>query len=174
MNFLIKYLILIPIFLSACATSKPEKIPEINSAILPATQIEILMPKTLRLMVTNTRVINQQFGNSPQVEQAVFSAMKDSLSRGGITLDSKSPNSMMITSEDCKEIQKNSECLDLSSQLKTGKYSLQCDGHSSATMRKGNSTYNSFAGDVNDVFQSALNTIINCYNKNSSPEAFKK
>ena len=145
--------------LCSCATH-PEQVPVIQAAVLPPLRIESLKPQNVSLTVSCTRAINQHACNSEQIEALLKSVMMDSLDRGGIKVLPHSKNEMLLTVEDCTNVDPNDECVSLMLTLKTPRYEVESGGRSQNGYRRDNGSSVGGFGDVTKAYQEDLQMAI--------------
>jgi hypothetical protein len=143
---------------SACATSHPEQVPEIDRREIPALMLKNLNPQVLEVSVSNHRKVNATAGNSNMVEQAIQSCVEDSAKRGGLAIG-KSKNQLNLKIDDCKNVKENFECVKITGLLTTPRFKLEMSGQmTNGTVREGSSY--SLYGDVSQAYQGSLQTLL--------------
>jgi len=147
-------------FALSCCAGHPEKVPELNTQTLPALQIPSLKPQTVSFSLKNTRAINLKAGNTQQVEVAVQTAVIQSLTRGGITVNPDSKNAISLEIDDCPNIDPNLECVTFVLGLKTPRYEVEVSGTTqNGLQHEGGSTIPG-SGDVSKAYQDGLAMVL--------------
>lgn len=162
--------------LAACASApKLEQVPIVDVNTLPLITSSRIKPKAMMIEVVNLRQVNQKAGNSEQVATAVSDALTQVVQKSGFSLG-KTTNLMRVELVDCPSM-KNPEgeeisgsvCLKIKVKLITAAFTYEGSATSQNYMQRGSYAWTQY-GDVDEAYQSALQTLINGINSKLSEE----
>jgi hypothetical protein len=147
------------LFLTACATTRPERVPEFDISALPRLELKSLKPRALHISVENTRTINKKVGNTTTVEKAVYEAITSTLKTSGVTLSAKSKNAIHVVVQDCPDTEEGAECVKMTAKIDLPRMSYELSAWTTHGYTKGNGAGMAF-GDVTEAYQGALTHLL--------------
>jgi hypothetical protein len=142
----------------SCSSTNPTKIPEFDNSQIPALELKTMSPRSVVLRIKNNRPINHTAGNSYEVETAVYATVENSLMRGGVKIE-KSKNTLNILLDDCPGTEEGLECVNITANLKTSKFSISSTAAYKNGYKQENRDQYSF-GDIDIAYQNALKIVV--------------
>lgn len=152
--------------MTSCAGARPEVAPEIDRAQVPTLKIPRLKSRSVDLSVENQRSVNQNAGNSAQIESLIKDVLTESLSRSQTKITSKSSNKLAVVITDCEGRAADSFCVTFKTKLST-------PGETMTLSASGGSGYHlegsdvEHGGNLNEAYQQAISSTIEMLNKES-------
>jgi hypothetical protein len=157
-NFLHFVLIALAIQIFSGCASAPSKVPHLTAKDLPTIKFNSVEPRTLALVVENSRKANIDAGNASAVEAALTRSLTDVLREANIKVDGTSHNKMRVFIVDRDDNADQGECLNVSAQIivKGGR----ADAKSSACHALSHFIGFRLGGDVEESYRNAMRAVL--------------
>ena len=169
-NILLFIFASITLTIVGCASVEPNAVPLIKSKALSAIELASLQPKSIDLVVKNTRKINQDANNSKDVEEKIFSVISDSLAKSNISIDHNAKTRLYIEISDYTQSHNEGECVQLQATCTLRRGMITVKSYSCYDYR--NVIFGaSMGGDISKAYQMGLNNLIKELNEQAQKYA---
>ena len=136
-----------------CAS--PAKVPTLEDDSISPVTLKFLKNRTLQLSVRNERKINQEEGNTPEIEAAVFKAVSGACLKGGLQVNTTSKAHLNVQILDYDGPSQDGVCVKVRASLSVP--GIQRTSEAFACQQLKHITGIKLGGNVSEAYKVALN-----------------
>jgi hypothetical protein len=154
----IAFLFVVFVF-TAVACSSAKKTPDVDSNDLVTPKFEAINPKNIHLIISNHRQINQDAGNSVEVEQSLYKTVAEALNKGGFVVKNTSKNQLELVISDYPGANPMGECVKINALLRA-RWGNAVTAEAYGCHELKHFTGIKLGGNVSEAYRFALNAVL--------------